>query len=95
MKTRCDRTELGRLPRLRHVAILLSILLAATGALPASSSWTRQTFCIGPDKIGTSATLSLWILGGGDTSCGTTYAQETVWYDDVEVTTDPSCPASP
>ena len=33
MKTRGNRTELGRLPRLRHVAILLSILLAATGAL--------------------------------------------------------------
>ncbi|WP_434042486.1 MULTISPECIES: hypothetical protein [Sorangium] len=61
--------------------------------LPASESWTQQTICLDPRTAGRPQHLSFKIGTSG--VCDAPLDRETLHVDDVEVTTDPSCPAAP
>jgi hypothetical protein len=70
-------------------------LLAGTFGveLAAASAWTQETLCLDPRLAGRPDVLSLTTTAGGGL-CGTTYpSTRTVAFDDVELTTDPGCPA--
>lgn len=60
-------------------------------ALPPTEVWTRRTLCIDSARAGHPAGLTLRIGADLDT-CQATFPEEVAWFDDVEVTTDPSCP---
>jgi hypothetical protein len=59
--------------------------------LPSSDVWTQHIICIDPKRAGHPARLTLGI-GSGQGACQSTFPEEVAWFDDVEVTTDPSCP---
>jgi hypothetical protein len=68
--------------------------LSAPVALPATTGWTQLTACLDP-RLATRPgllTFSLISKNGGGT-CTDTFPMETVLLDDVELTTDPSCPS--
>ena len=71
-----------------------SITSARVGndTLAAAASYTQHITCIDPAFIGSTQTLSVWLSGGSGT-CANTYAAEAFRVDDIEVTTDASCPA--
>jgi hypothetical protein len=63
-------------------------------ALPVTTTWTQFTACLDP-RLATHPdllTFSLFSTDGGGT-CSDTFPTETVLLDDVELTTDPSCPS--
>ncbi|XXY52952.1 hypothetical protein WME91_17650 [Sorangium sp. So ce269] len=76
-----------------------SALTAATAsstpgaALPPSEGWTQRTICLDPRTAGRPQHLSFKIGASG--VCDDPLDNETLHVDDVEVTTDPSCPAAP
>jgi hypothetical protein len=57
-------------------------------AVPAA--WEQRTQCIPPRQASRAQTFSVWVYGGSGT-CGQA-GTSSVTVDDVEVTTDPSCP---
>jgi hypothetical protein len=64
-------------------------------SLPASDTWTQRTVCLSPATAG--QLRQLWISFGNSFSgsdCGTAIPPELALVDDVEVTTDPACPAT-
>ncbi|WP_437808862.1 hypothetical protein [Sorangium sp. So ce1078] len=62
-------------------------------SLPASESWTQQTICLDPRTAGRPQHLSFKIGASG--VCDEPLGDETLHVDDVEATTDPSCPTAP
>ena len=68
--------------------------LSAPAALPTTTGWTPVTACLDP-RLATRPDLLTFSLvsedGGG--TCADTFPMETVLLDDVELTTDPSCPS--
>lgn len=62
------------------------------GPLVAAATWTQETVCLNPKDAGQVKQLSLTRTAGGGT-CASTYAPEIALFDDLEVTTDPACPA--
>jgi hypothetical protein len=77
-----------RLPTVSKASFSVS---PAGGALTASTTWTQKIICMPPSSIGP---VELYISGnGGGGTCANTYGTETLYVDDVEATTDPSCPA--
>ncbi|WP_438015198.1 hypothetical protein WMF18_30530 [Sorangium sp. So ce315] len=62
-------------------------------ALPASEGWTQQTICLDPRTAGRPQHLSFKIGASG--VCDEPLDHETLHVDDVEATTDPSCPTAP
>jgi hypothetical protein len=75
----------------------LSVSLNELGAptqLPLAPSWTQATFCLDPHLAGRPELLRVTLTnvsGGGN--CADTFPAETVGLDDVELGTDPACPA--
>lgn len=63
------------------------------GALAASERWTQQTICLDPRTAGRPQQLSFKIRASG--TCDAPLDDEALHVDDVEATTDPSCPAAP
>ncbi|WP_437479492.1 hypothetical protein WME75_33690 [Sorangium sp. So ce1014] len=61
--------------------------------LPSSESWTQQTICLDPRTAGRPQHLSFKIGASG--VCDEPLGHETLHVDDVEATTDASCPAAP
>ncbi|WP_159397695.1 hypothetical protein [Sorangium cellulosum] len=61
--------------------------------LPKSDVWARRTVCLDPLTAGRPQHLSFEISAAG--RCDDLLGGETLHVDDVEVTTDPSCPAAP
>lgn len=62
-------------------------------ALPPSERWTQQTICLDPRTAGRPQQLSFKIRASG--TCDAPLDDEALHVDDVEATTDPSCPAAP
>ncbi|WP_437996633.1 hypothetical protein WMF26_37375 [Sorangium sp. So ce185] len=62
-------------------------------ALPASERWKQRTICLDPRTAGRPQHLSFKLGASG--VCNEPLGQETLHVDDVEATTDPSCPAAP
>ena len=60
--------------------------------LTPAASYTQHVTCIDPGLIGTTQSLSVYLSGGSGT-CAETYTAENFRIDDIEVTTDASCPA--
>lgn len=68
------------------------VTIGARGdSLPAAGSWTPHTFCLDPGEQNRPTALAFGASGGGG-GCAD-QPLETLAIDDVEVTTDPSCPA--
>jgi hypothetical protein len=66
---------------------------AASGigvALPSAAAWTQRVVCLPPMKSGLSTRLDFTLNASAQTTCAT---GSTLMIDDVELTTDPSCPA--
>ncbi|XXX74238.1 hypothetical protein WMF30_42000 [Sorangium sp. So ce134] len=61
--------------------------------LAASERWTQRTICLDPRTAGRPQHLSFKIGASG--VCDEPLGRETLHVDDVEATTDPSCPAAP
>jgi hypothetical protein len=59
--------------------------------LPATDTWTQKVMCIDPKRAGRPAAFILGI-GSNEGACQSTFPEDVAWFDDVEVTTDPSCP---
>jgi hypothetical protein len=75
------------------LAVSLSALLAPV-ALPATTQWTQVTACLDGHLAGRPDLLRFAVVstdGGG--ICADTFPPETFALDDVELTTDASCPA--
>jgi hypothetical protein len=68
--------------------------LSAPVALPVTTTWTQFTACLDP-RLATHPDLLTFSLvsedGGG--TCSDAFPVETILLDDVELTTDPSCPS--
>lgn len=60
--------------------------------LAASTTWKQQIVCLDPKQAGRPLPFEIKADGGAGT-CATTFSSERLDVDDVEVTTDPSCPA--
>jgi hypothetical protein len=77
-----------------HLALDVALgALSAPLALPATTSWTQVTGCLDP-PLATRPdllTFSLVSADGGGT-CSNAFPMETILLDDVELTTDVSCP---
>jgi hypothetical protein len=58
--------------------------------LSESSSWTSALKCLPPERAGVPSTIEVALRGSFDGSCP---SDPTVWLDNVELTTDSSCPA--
>lgn len=78
------------------VAISLgSSVLVPSLDLPETGSYTQTTICLPAAAVGRRATLEFSMKDSdGSSGCVTAIAIETAFYDDVEVTTDASCPAT-
>ncbi|WP_437587068.1 hypothetical protein [Sorangium sp. So ce1000] len=61
--------------------------------LPPSEGWTQRTICLNPRTAGRPQHLSFKISASG--ACDAPLDDEALHVDDVEATTDPSCPAAP
>lgn len=62
------------------------------GPLSQSTGWTQRTLCLDPQWAGRSELITFRIKGSsGD--CQVSFPAESMYVDDVEVTTDPGCPA--
>jgi hypothetical protein len=75
------------------LGVSLNALLAPV-SLPATSTWTQVKACLDPHVAGRPDLLRFGIVsatGGG--ICADTFPTETFAIDDVELTTDASCPA--
>jgi hypothetical protein len=59
--------------------------------LQTASAWTQQKVCLDPRQGGTTQPLKFAISppGGG---CATTFTEQVLWVDDIEIVDDPSCP---
>jgi hypothetical protein len=69
--------------------------LSAPVALSATAGWTQVVACLDP-RLATRPdllTFSLVSADGGGT-CSDTFPMETIRLDDVELTTDATCPGS-
>ncbi len=64
----------------------------ANDVLSPAASYTQHVTCIDPGLIGATQSLSVYLSGGSGT-CAETYTAENLRIDDIEVTTDASCPA--
>lgn len=64
------------------------------GTLAPSADWTQKIICLPPGSDGRPLAFSIAASGGPGT-CANTFPSERIYVDDVEVTTDPSCPAAP
>lgn len=83
--------------------VRIEVAAGETGAqLPAAPDWTARTVCLDPYSGNRPTSLSVYASGpkpgegsggGGGVGCHA-IAVETVAFDDVEVTTDPSCPTN-
>lgn len=62
-----------------------------SGALVESSTWQQSTVCLDPDQVGRPMAISFTIDRASGT-CANTFPAEYAWVDDVEMTTDASCP---
>ena len=63
-------------------------------ALPENTAgYTQSIICLPPRSAGRRVTLELSIDHPGSNTCANNFAQENVFIDDVELTTDASCPA--
>lgn len=73
--------------------VMLMPLSARQVTIPPSGGYTPGTLCLPPTLIGrrVTARFSLGDVDGG--GCATSYPTETAFFDDVEVGTDPICPA--
>jgi hypothetical protein len=73
----------------------LSVTMSAPSAvvaLPAATDWTQARACLQPNLAGRPDVLTFGVAGsGGD--CTTAFPPETLAIDDVELTTDSTCPA--
>ncbi len=57
------------------------------------ATWTQRTLCIDPTLAG--VPVQVQVSGyGGSGACANNYTAETIRVDTLELTTDPSCPAS-
>jgi hypothetical protein len=65
-------------------------------ALPPADAWTQVSVCLDPRLASRPDLLSFALVsidGGG--TCAAAFPEETATVDDVELTTDPGCPAQP
>jgi hypothetical protein len=62
------------------------------GTLPATATWTQVKSCLDPQHPGAGVDLTFTSYGG-DGTCDAYYPTMNAYFDDVAVTTDPSCPA--
>jgi len=60
--------------------------------LPPTASYVQALRCLEPTQVGRLASISVYVNSASGAACGTAHTAETAWIDDVEVTTDPSCP---
>lgn len=58
----------------------------------ATSSWTQQVVCIAPEFAGRPGILEVGMGSAG--SCAVYFTAEHAWFDDFQVTTHSSCPAT-
>jgi hypothetical protein len=60
--------------------------------LAVNTKWTQAVTCLNPNLAG--HPLEVRFIGnGGGGVCATAFTSESAWFDDVELTTDTSCPA--
>lgn len=98
-------SEAGRGPALKfwyrsgapeHSRAWVRTATETTTELPPAAAWTQRTICLNPYESLRPADLLFQIQGEfGSRGCpGTPFAEETLAIDDVEVTTDPTCPTN-
>lgn len=61
--------------------------------LPEGGGYQKATYCLNPKYAGRTLTLSLSHYGGSGACNNQNYGTQSAAFDDVEVTTDASCPA--
>jgi hypothetical protein len=61
-------------------------------ALPLAAAYTQRIVCLDPSQAGRGISFEVRSQGTGGL-CSTQYPAATGFFDDFEVTTDPSCPA--
>jgi hypothetical protein len=78
-----------------HLALAVALgAFSSPLVLPATTGWAPFTACLNP-RLATRPdllTFSLVSADGGGT-CSDTFPMETFWLDDIELTTDASCPS--
>jgi hypothetical protein len=58
--------------------------------LQASTNWQTAMLCLDPARAGQGQYFEIVLSSSG--ICGLTFSEESAFFDDFEVTTDPSCP---
>ncbi len=77
-----------------HVTTPATFSVSYGSGVPVTDAWTQRTVCISPKESGRTRSISFSIYTGSVATCGTfTGAVTDVAIDDVELTTDASCPA--
>lgn len=75
------------------VAVSLGNKVVATKDLPETGAYVQSVLCIPKELAGRRVELSLKLRDtDGSQSCVNSIPQETAFFDDVEITTDASCP---
>lgn len=81
-----------RLPKKVTASFTVTAGKAASAALAVAATWTQKIVCLRPVDAGQPVGFGITASGGSGT-CANTFSGETLDVDDIEVTTDPSCPA--
>jgi hypothetical protein len=78
-----------------HTGLEVSMnAFSAPVPLPPSATWTRATVCLDPRLAGRPEILRVTLTNvSGDSVCADQFPEETVGLDDLDLGTDPTCPA--
>jgi len=57
-----------------------------------ATTYAPQVLCLDPTTTGQTISVTMNLTNLSSIGCSVTYTAETVWIDDLSVTTDPSCP---
>ncbi len=60
----------------------------SVGTVPATTTWTKKTLCIAPSSAARPYSVSFQVGSSGAAPCAAPY----LYFDDVAMTLDPSCP---
>jgi hypothetical protein len=61
--------------------------------LTPGAAYSQFTACLNPSLASLGSRVSLEVTSGGGT-CSSNFPTETIWIDDVQAATDPSCPVN-
>lgn len=83
-----------RADALAHSTAALTATVLGAGyerALPATPGWTRSVLCLPRELAGLPVAIEARQVAGSGL-CSDVFTREEIFFDDLEVTTDPSCP---